>query len=659
MKFSKKFITAILSLAMLLSSLLSLASCSGEIVEGKDGLVPTVGENGNWWVGGVDTGFSAKGPQGDVGDKGESGIRGDKGVVGEVGSIGKPGNDGNNGVTPSYRINQISQKLEVSHDEGKSWTAIADMPTSSLALEFPVSSINPLPGTIGYELEMPVYITTADPYYGSVIDVKNSVYDSVILEKNKNGNPMVYTFLKDDLVFGQLPDYATGYDFVIEDDSQSVTLKIPEDAKYLYIYYCSPKPKSKELDMYLPSKITFTKPGATVVLDPLKNPDATEYDYPVHKITPLAGTIADINEHTKKKGGRYISVAEPYNGSIIKIEGTVFDTVTLKKNASGGTMGYAFLAGALELNQVPTYATGYSKVVWDESDEVTLKIPKNAKYLYVYYQDPGIICLPSSIKFTKSGEVSVSDPNTVRLATWNIGHFSGGANKDSSFTDNQFPLQNNRYSEYIDNVIGADVIALNEYSAMFTPSNAAKDTIFDSYDVSYEGPQRNYSCNAVFGKSSLISNIQLHEFECNKNAVITHTNLITAPDYYYITADLNVNGETVKLVMAHLAFDDNFWETEDDTVNRNQLLELIDVLEGEERVVLMGDWNLAKFSYLDAFIDEGYSLANIDPTLPTYNTNIRCIDNIIYKGVTVSNFTLAGTSLSDHFAIYCDITVNK
>ena len=158
--------------------------------------------------------------------------------------------------------------------------------------------------------------------------------------------------------------------------------------------------------------------------------------------------------------------------------------------------------------------------------------------------------------------------------------------------------------------------------------------------------------------------MQLHEFECNKNAVITHTDSIKATDYYYLTAELEINGKTVVLVMTHLAFDDNYYETENDTVNRNQMLELIEVCEQYERVVLMGDWNAAKFSYFNEFVEAGYSLANDKADLPTYTSEStlkkgigRCIDNIIYKGVTVSDFTLAGTDLSDHYAIYCTITV--
>lgn len=42
--------------------------------DGKNGLTPYIGENGNWWVGDTDTGVSAKGDKGDTGAKGADGV---------------------------------------------------------------------------------------------------------------------------------------------------------------------------------------------------------------------------------------------------------------------------------------------------------------------------------------------------------------------------------------------------------------------------------------------------------------------------------------------------------------------------------------------------------------------------------------------------------
>ena len=41
--------------------------------DGKNGLTPYIGENGNWWLGNTDTGVSAKGPKGDPGPQGPAG----------------------------------------------------------------------------------------------------------------------------------------------------------------------------------------------------------------------------------------------------------------------------------------------------------------------------------------------------------------------------------------------------------------------------------------------------------------------------------------------------------------------------------------------------------------------------------------------------------
>lgn len=56
---------------------------------------PTIGENGNWYVGGEDTGVQAQGHQGDKGDKGDTGETGPQGPKGEQGNSGVSGTTDN------------------------------------------------------------------------------------------------------------------------------------------------------------------------------------------------------------------------------------------------------------------------------------------------------------------------------------------------------------------------------------------------------------------------------------------------------------------------------------------------------------------------------------------------------------------------------------
>ncbi len=62
--------------------------------DGKDGLTPYIGENGNWWIGSNDTGVKASGDKGDKGDTGATGEKGDKGDTGATGPQGPKGEDG-------------------------------------------------------------------------------------------------------------------------------------------------------------------------------------------------------------------------------------------------------------------------------------------------------------------------------------------------------------------------------------------------------------------------------------------------------------------------------------------------------------------------------------------------------------------------------------
>ena len=65
--------------------------------DGKDGKTPFIGENGNWWIGDIDTAVKAAGIDGTDGvdgDKGEKGDPGEKGDKGDKGDKGVPGQNG-------------------------------------------------------------------------------------------------------------------------------------------------------------------------------------------------------------------------------------------------------------------------------------------------------------------------------------------------------------------------------------------------------------------------------------------------------------------------------------------------------------------------------------------------------------------------------------
>ena len=68
-----------------------------EIPIGADGITPTIGDNGNWYLGATDTGKPSRGEKGETGEKGEKGDAGATGPTGPKGDIGPQGPQGPKG----------------------------------------------------------------------------------------------------------------------------------------------------------------------------------------------------------------------------------------------------------------------------------------------------------------------------------------------------------------------------------------------------------------------------------------------------------------------------------------------------------------------------------------------------------------------------------
>lgn len=74
--------------------------CCGEGGSGIEGIAPVIGENGNWFVNGEDTGVKAqgdRGPAGPAGAEGPAGPAGAEGPVGPMGPVGPIGPAGSQG----------------------------------------------------------------------------------------------------------------------------------------------------------------------------------------------------------------------------------------------------------------------------------------------------------------------------------------------------------------------------------------------------------------------------------------------------------------------------------------------------------------------------------------------------------------------------------
>ena len=85
---------------------------------GEDGITPTIGENGNWYLGETDTGKPSRGERGDPGQKGDPGEKGDPGQT---------------GATPDIQIGTV-QTLEPGQQATASMTGTPENPVLNLGI---------------------------------------------------------------------------------------------------------------------------------------------------------------------------------------------------------------------------------------------------------------------------------------------------------------------------------------------------------------------------------------------------------------------------------------------------------------------------------------------------------------------------------------------
>lgn len=250
------------------------------------------------------------------------------------------------------------------------------------------------------------------------------------------------------------------------------------------------------------------------------------------------------------------------------------------------------------------------------------------------------------------------EANTIIVAQWNIGHFSGGKSPNSNIKGDLYEQKKLDFKELISD-LSADIISINEYSEYLgidenDIKQKANSVLFQDYTYQMIGHQSRYSCNAVFSRVPFVS-IKEIPFNCNQNAIITHTNAIKATDYYYIEAMMGLSNKNVKFISTHLAFDNNNPE-----IARNQIIELIDNYRYEDYVIICGDWNITDVSFYDLFLDAGFEMANHGPfgDFITYGVNKK-LDNIIVKGLSIESVDIVESSLSDHRPLYAKIRVSE
>lgn len=371
-----------------------------------------------------------------------------------------------------------------------------------------------------------------------------------------------------------------------------------------------------------------------------KAEDAASYSYPLDTLPEPTAAIDSYND------GKFVANGNRF-ASLIPLEDLDYDLVTIKNGTGNANFAYTFLAEEPVLDEAPVYAKGYSYVIVVEPVQtLTINIPEDAEYLYLYHHtvSSGKNYMPEEVVFSNKEKVTA---DSFVLATWNIGNFSNGG-PTTTISDAQLNEKKKLYTDFIENRLNADLICLNEFDPNFTTSNSyeTKDVLFSDY-VCYVGEKDGYQCNSMFARQNLKMTVpQAHNY---------------GRGYGYYATDVTVGGEVVTVVSVHLNYDHDYVKGTVDEINKEQILDVLDVFKDKERIILLGDWNCIQFKQYELLADAGYTVANTNPDFWTKTGGAidnHCLDNIAYKGVTISNFMCEMTNLSDHYALTCEVSVD-
>ncbi len=265
-----------------------------------------------------------------------------------------------------------------------------------------------------------------------------------------------------------------------------------------------------------------------------------------------------------------------------------------------------------------------------------------------------LICILGYQSFAQDNSKNAfakNDDSGIVLCTWNIAHYYAYGSAKNVIDGAIYEEKLKAFKIVLYDSINADVISLNEYSSIFgidkkKVAHQSSVVLFDNYKTKYEGgaTRRGISHNAMY------SNVRMREFKKQPFEFIKTTKYKKShKDFCYLTSDVYIDGKKVKLVCIHLTH-----SKKDPSLVRGQITELIETFKGEDKVVICGDFNTSNYS---RFKQAGFTLAN-DGSIVTFYKTSKPLDNIITKGVRISEVRTVKTELSDHYPLVCRLSID-
>lgn len=280
---------------------------------------------------------------------------------------------------------------------------------------------------------------------------------------------------------------------------------------------------------------------------------------------------------------------------------------------------------------------------------------KKVKYIRIIaFGVLALICVLGYQSFALDNSKNVfakNEDSSIVLCTWNIAHYYAYGSAKNVIDGAIYEEKLKAFRAVLYDSINADIITLNEYSSNFgvdkmRVAHKSAAVLFDKYETKYEGgtTRKGIVHNAMY------SNVRVREFKNQPFEFIKTTKYKKSHrGFCYLASNVYIDGKKVKLVCVHLIY-----SKKDPSLVQGQISELIEAFKGEERVVICGDFNTSNYS---KFKKAGYTLAN-DGSIVTFYKTSKPLDNIITKGVRISEVRTVKTELSDHYPLVCRLSID-
>lgn len=309
--------------------------------------------------------------------------------------------------------------------------------------------------------------------------------------------------------------------------------------------------------------------------------------------------------------------------------------------------------------QIPFVVEYNKRISVLSGNPVVITMPKDAAYLIFAVVDGA----PSDVLY-RVNKLSIKVPyiNTfqkLRVAHWNIGHFSMGKSPDTTISPEESQVKQLAYRDFI-NSIHADVLSVCEDNVAFdTDGTLASDAVYSCYSNKNSSVKSGYFMESFYSNGLKILQFGFRDF--------TGTGAPGGSGGFSEMV-VDIGGDSVIFVEAHLTWNQP-------AVRTDQILFLINRYSTAKYVIMSGDWNIgpnnggpSEETEMRPFIDAGYRLSMMDymPKESTYSGNDvtpasdSALDIICAKGFGLINAHVSQdcASLSDHRLVYCDLIKN-